>query len=211
MRDTQVSDAFSSSDASVFRELDDPSAVALVVGSRIRARRGERGMRLKDLADAAGLKQPFLSQLERGLASPSMHSLYRLARALDVTPGDLMPPAAPAPGARVVRAAGGPLVDSTDATSAVVRLIVGGAHHPFELQESSLDETRNNHAWFEVPTPAATYVIDGQLQVELQSDQVYELNSGDVIFYPANARSRWTVVGRTPTRLLHIVARPPGS
>ncbi len=188
---------------------DDPAAVARVVGARIRTRRTERGMRLKDLAEAAGLKQPFLSQLERGLASPSMHSLYRLARALDVTPGDLMPPAESVPGARVVRASEGRRVESTDSTAAFVRLIVSDGQHPFELSEIEVDESRNNHEWFENPNAAATYVIEGRLDVEVEPPyQTYTLGAGDSIFYPQNARSRWTALGQKPTRLLHVVARP---
>ncbi|MGV5048015.1 helix-turn-helix domain-containing protein [Rhodococcus pyridinivorans] len=186
---------------------DDPAAVARVVGARIRMRRNERGMRLKDLAEAAGLKQPFLSQLERGLASPSMHSLYRLARALDVTPGDLMPPAESVPGARVVRASEGRRVESTDSNASFVRLIVGDGHHPFELSEIEVDESRNNREWFENPNAAATYVIEGRLDVEVGSSETYSLSAGDSIFYPQDARSRWTALGRKPTRLLHVVAR----
>ena len=46
-------------------------------------------MTLKQLGEAAGLSHPFLSQLERGLAQPSMASIERIARALDVPVGAL--------------------------------------------------------------------------------------------------------------------------
>ena len=58
----------------------DPQADRL--GRRIRRLRRARGRTLVELAEAAGLSHPFLSQLERGLARPSMASLERIARAL---------------------------------------------------------------------------------------------------------------------------------
>src|SRR3954452_18821550 len=46
-------------------------------------------MTLKELGRRAGLSHPFLSQLERGLARPSVGSAERIARALDVPVGQL--------------------------------------------------------------------------------------------------------------------------
>lgn len=52
------------------------------LGAHLRSLRKARGLTLTQLAEAATLSHPFLSQLERGLARPSMASLERLARAL---------------------------------------------------------------------------------------------------------------------------------
>ena len=46
-------------------------------------------MTLKELGRRAGLSHPFLSQLERGLARPSVDSAERIARALAVPVGHL--------------------------------------------------------------------------------------------------------------------------
>ncbi|MEJ8645335.1 helix-turn-helix transcriptional regulator [Streptomyces sp. MS1.HAVA.3] len=62
----------------------------------IRDCRKQRGVSMAVLATRSGLSQPFLSQLERGLATPSLSSIYRIAEALDVTPGTfLRPPGRP--------------------------------------------------------------------------------------------------------------------
>ncbi|GAA3069299.1 hypothetical protein GCM10020254_11320 [Streptomyces goshikiensis] len=58
----------------------------------IRAWRKRRGISMASLAAGSGLSQPFLSQLERGLATPSLSSIYRIAEALDVTPGTFLRP-----------------------------------------------------------------------------------------------------------------------
>jgi transcriptional regulator with XRE-family HTH domain len=52
------------------------------LGARIRALRLARGETLRRLAADAGVTESFLSQVERGVASPSIASVQRIARAL---------------------------------------------------------------------------------------------------------------------------------
>ncbi|HLZ94551.1 MAG TPA: XRE family transcriptional regulator [Candidatus Dormibacteraeota bacterium] len=52
------------------------------LGERIRSLRETRSLSLKQLADATGLTQSFLSQVERDLTSPSVASLRKIAQAL---------------------------------------------------------------------------------------------------------------------------------
>ncbi|GAC1670272.1 MAG: cupin domain-containing protein [Candidatus Limnocylindrales bacterium] len=54
------------------------------VGRQIRRWRGERGLTLARVAEAAGLNVGYLSQIENDKASPSLACLSALARALDV-------------------------------------------------------------------------------------------------------------------------------
>lgn len=60
------------------------------LGSTLRRMRVGRGLTLVRVADAAGLSHSFLSQLERGLARPSMASLERLAAALGTSSVELL-------------------------------------------------------------------------------------------------------------------------
>ncbi|TDY27121.1 XRE family transcriptional regulator [Paraburkholderia sp. BL6665CI2N2] len=57
---------------------------ALVRGSKIRSLRQRLKLTLDETATAAGISKPFLSQVERGLASPSIYSLEGIANALGV-------------------------------------------------------------------------------------------------------------------------------
>src|ERR687896_854491 len=87
---------------------------ASCLGARVRELRHERGMTLKALGRRAGLSHPFLSQLERGLARPSVGSVERIANALDVSVGTLW--SAPRDEAvRVVRADEGRVAAHPDA------------------------------------------------------------------------------------------------
>jgi transcriptional regulator with XRE-family HTH domain len=69
-------------------------------GQRLREVRQARGMSRAELAERAEVSRPYLGYLERGTTTPGIDLLVRLAAALGVPPGDLLPvsPAAsPAP------------------------------------------------------------------------------------------------------------------
>ena len=54
-------------------------------GTELRARRRSRKMTLKQLAEKTGLSISLLSEIERGLAQPSMSSLKRISQAMDLS------------------------------------------------------------------------------------------------------------------------------
>ncbi len=58
-------------------------------GRKIKLLRVEKGWSQTDLAREAGLSQPFVSHLERNAAAPSMPTIEKLAKVLDVDPGEL--------------------------------------------------------------------------------------------------------------------------
>ena len=73
---------------------------AIMVGSAVRAARRRAGLSQVELARRAGTSQPSIARLERGLVSPTVISLDRIARALgSELVIDFEPvPAEPAPG-----------------------------------------------------------------------------------------------------------------
>jgi transcriptional regulator with XRE-family HTH domain len=56
-----------------------------LVGSRLRERRQERGERLVDVAERAGVSTQYLSEVERSLKDPSSEILSAVAGALGTT------------------------------------------------------------------------------------------------------------------------------
>ena len=60
------------------------SELATVIGDRVRAARGDRGLSLGALAQAAGIGKGSLSEIEHGARNPTIATLYALARALGV-------------------------------------------------------------------------------------------------------------------------------
>jgi transcriptional regulator with XRE-family HTH domain len=75
----------------------------LQLGPRIRSLRHARHITLRQLAERAGVTESFLSQVEREVASPSIASVQRIARALDLGIADLF--ADGEPQSRIVRRA----------------------------------------------------------------------------------------------------------
>src|SRR5476649_1919111 len=65
--------------------LDNKAQIAVSIGSKIRALRQRFKRTLDEVATSAGISKPFLSQVERGHATPSITSLVEIARALGVT------------------------------------------------------------------------------------------------------------------------------
>lgn len=56
---------------------------------RIKILREQRGLTQEQLADAVGVKQAYISRIERGLSEPSLPVLRSVASVLQVNPGDL--------------------------------------------------------------------------------------------------------------------------
>jgi len=72
-------------------DLDDAARKQLEsLGSFIRERRTQAQYSLRDLADRANVSNPYLSQIERGLHTPSVRVLKAIAAALNVSAESLL-------------------------------------------------------------------------------------------------------------------------
>ena len=63
---------------------------AHVFGQRVRERRLELGMSQETLAETSGLHRTYVGSLERGERNVALLNIVRLARALDLDPGELL-------------------------------------------------------------------------------------------------------------------------
>ena len=64
------------------RQTPDMSPIAGKFGRVVRRARDARGLSQEALADLAGVSRSFLSEVERGSASPSLETMQKLADAL---------------------------------------------------------------------------------------------------------------------------------
>lgn len=61
-----------------------------IFGAHLRELRTTRGLTQAQLADSARTSTPFISQLERGITTPTLGMLLRLADALECRPSELI-------------------------------------------------------------------------------------------------------------------------
>jgi transcriptional regulator with XRE-family HTH domain len=66
------------------------SKVNVVFGKTIAGLRQSAGFSQEELADRAGIHRTYVSQIERGLKSPTIVMLTKLATALNVAPSAVM-------------------------------------------------------------------------------------------------------------------------
>lgn len=150
------------------------------LGTRIRHRRHDLGLTLVRLAEASGLSHPFLSQIERGQAKPSMASLRRIAQALGVTESSLLAPANRSH-VELVRADSGEVIANAEDGGGWSRVVACGngvvvqefADGPFEFLEPY------SHAGDE-----SLYVVSGRVEVMLDGEGSFVLAERDTLTYP---------------------------
>jgi len=180
------------------------------LGARIRERRRARGLTMVELAGLAQLSQPFLSQVERGLARPSMGSLHRIARSLGTTTPALMAGAAPdgAGPVQLVRAGAGTTVDHDGGST---RALVEGAPAllPLEFRVTH----RDFPDFFQHPAAEFLYVVAGRIEVDLGGHGRHRLAAADSLYYAGDVPHRFRLVGRAVATVLVVQAagdEPPG-
>lgn len=61
-----------------------------LLGKRLASARKSRNMTQEALAEATGLTNNFISNIETGRSIPSLETISKLCNALDITPNDLM-------------------------------------------------------------------------------------------------------------------------
>jgi transcriptional regulator with XRE-family HTH domain len=65
-------------------------SLAQAFGRRLQDRRVMRGLSQEELAHQSGLHRTYISQIERGLKSPTLAAIYAIASALEEDAGNLI-------------------------------------------------------------------------------------------------------------------------
>jgi len=68
----------------------DPQAASVAFGQRLRALRARQGVSQDDLARETDVHPTAIGRLERGSREPRLTTILRLARGLEVRPGELV-------------------------------------------------------------------------------------------------------------------------
>jgi transcriptional regulator with XRE-family HTH domain len=155
-----------------------PENVAM--GVKIRKRRGDFGLSLRELAKKTSLTASFLSQIERGIISPSLNSLRKIAEALEVPLLFFLSDTSKR--SPVVRVEARPHVDLEN-SSVSYQLLTPDIAHKMEALSGTLENcTPNVVRSLSVPTEEFILVLSGCLRVRLE-EETYILNPGDTIYF----------------------------
>jgi transcriptional regulator with XRE-family HTH domain len=193
------------------------------IGDRLRSRRQERGLSLRELADRLGVSPSLISQIERGRAKPSVSTLYAIVAELDVsldellfndtrpaerTSGETAPASPPAPDSRSlpvqpaatrhrIRLASGVIWERlTTVSEPGVEFL----HVVYEVGGASSPEDayqrHSGHEW--------GYVISGVLEVTIAFER-YVLQPGDAVSFDSTIPHRLANIGDTPVHAVWFV------
>ena len=178
----------------------------LALGARIRTIRRARGQTLRQLADRAGVTESFLSQVEREVASPSIATVQRVARALDLSIAELF--AEEPPSGRVVRRADRRRV-AYPGLKAVDEFLTSNVAGRLQVIMSSIEPGGGTGAepYAHDSDEEVVIVLAGVLDVWV-AEEHYVLNEGDAITFPSRLPHWNTNRGETTATVLFCMTPP---
>jgi transcriptional regulator with XRE-family HTH domain len=185
---------------------DGDASAALELGKRIREVRQQKAMTLRETAEAADVSESFLSQVERGLANPSVASLRRIADAMNERVASFFVGEAPT----------GMLVRAKDRR----RLV-----HPMGMLEDYLltpptarrlqiiycvvgpGEGSGQEQYTHVADEECVVVLSGSLEVSIAAE-TYTLGSGDALLLDPKSPHSFYNPGREPATMFWVQTPP---
>lgn len=171
------------------------------MGSAIRDRRRRLGMTLQALADACGLSVPFLSQVERDQAMPSLVSLTAIARALGVDMSYFV--GTPSPGQIVRRGASPEILQLGDSAPATYARL-SGRHEERKLEALHITVPPGQSSpWSHREGEGFWYVLEGELEVWMGHEH-FVLSAGDSAHFDQRHAYRMQNAGNTPVRMIWV-------
>jgi transcriptional regulator with XRE-family HTH domain len=179
-------------------------AVSVNIGERLRELREIRNISMRSLATKSGLSANALSMIERGRASPSVSTLYKLADALGVSITLFFGEDAERKQVVFLKADERPRVSFTRG----VFEGLGGEHfvgrvEPFVLTlESNANSGPRNmtHTGHEF-----VFCLRGKLEYQVER-KFFELSAGDSLLFAANLKHRWKNIGGMVVTALIIIS-----
>jgi transcriptional regulator with XRE-family HTH domain len=174
------------------------------VGGRLKELRIERGMSMRSLARASGLSTNALSMIERGRASPSVSTLYKLADALGVPITAFFRLEPPKQKIVFCRAAGRKRVAFPNGLweglggeafvghvePFMLTLEPGGGSGPFGMLHSGSE---------------FVLCIKGEIEYTIE-DEKFTLQQGDSLIFAAHLRHTWRNLVECPSTAIIVLA-----
>jgi len=182
------------------------ATIEIDLGARIRALRLARRETLRELATRAAVTESFLSQVERGVASPSIASVQRIARALDTSIAELF--SADETAGTVVR------VDDRrrivyQGLGAVDEFLTRGTDGRLQVIYSTIEPGggTGDEAYTHDSDEEVVVVLEGSLDLWVGGEH-YRLQTGDAVTHSSRVPHRNTNPGPGVARVLFCITPP---
>jgi transcriptional regulator with XRE-family HTH domain len=179
-----------------------------LIGKKLKATRLQHDQTIQELADRSGVSANMISRMERGLTSPSVKILLKLAAAFGMSISYFMEEAQT--GASVVytpKGGGEPLFFFQDKQQ--ITSLTQGLRDPsftvlFDTVEKGCSSGGSDmvHVGEEF-----IFILDGCLEFSIQGKN-YVLSAGDSLSFKAPLPHQWRNVAEGPTRVLWVVSPP---
>lgn len=176
------------------------------IGAQLREARVGKGLGVQELAEASGISTGMISQIERGLANPSVNTISKLASALGLQLGIFFEPRPASEEQFVVRKAERRSIGIPD-PNFIYELLVPDLKRTLEFVwvESAPGSTTENSP-FQHEGEEVGLILQGKLEVH-HGDRVFILEAGDSIIFDSRVPHWYRNIGTE--RVLSVWAITP--
>ncbi len=183
-----------------------------LIGERIREVRERRGRTLKDVAEAAGVSESLVSQIERNRVSPALDTLLAVADALDIDLDYLFADLRKERAVRIVRRAERRVTTRPGVSYERLAEIGGGGAGRFGIEAYLISVepgARTGYGEYGHPGFELGFVAEGRAELELGS-KTHVLETGDSASFQADVPHVVRNAGPVPLKMLWVVTPPRG-
>ena len=198
-------------------------------GTKLRAKRQLQKMTLKQLSEKTGLSISLLSEIERGLAQPSMSSLKRIVQAMDLSMFNFVeeqtdpnenqgrlalqstPPGAPDAYTKdiaIVRATKRKKL-MYPSFPALFELLTPDLNRMMEILYGKFEPgfTSGPEPIKDPPGEKCAFIIKGCLEMKI-GEKTVRLEEGDSVYYPGDSQVSMRVIGDKACHSILVVTPP---
>lgn len=180
-----------------------------LVGIKLKSTRLKHDMTIQELASASRVSANMISRIERGLTTPSVDILMKLATTFGLSISYFVEEAITSAAVVVTRAGHGKRVFFFEDKHQIVSLTEGISDPGFSVFIDTLECGCVSGAGKMVQAGEEfAWVLDGKVEFCVDNE-TYELAAGDAIAFKASHPHRWRNLHEGVTRLLWVVSPAP--
>jgi len=182
---------------------NDEKVNMMFLGQKLRKLRKEQNLTQLELAQQVGITNGQVSTIERGVSSPSLSTLHRIARALNVPMHEFFEDEAKKD-IKLIRRGKGRRVANTSENFSIEVLLARSNRGAFNVLALEVESGELKLS----PRPSAPdeyfmHILHGKCEMEVQGDH-HVLDPGDSIFVKAQKDQVIRNVGRDELRILLV-------